>query len=153
MLRMRCLLFLHAGLVAGNPILTCPTSPTLGARAQWHPLPLRVIRAPSASISHPQTQASRSFIVEARADGAPAVFGVRPRKDPWLGRRILAWAPHVIFDDASGRFFMYYSTCLNLHVAVADSLGPFTDMGRLIRFAIDPFVMRDPASKTLILYW
>lgn len=104
------------------------------------------------------------FIADALADvtnasswrRGPTVF--RPAsscilsKIPGLGERSLAWAPHVIFDTDSGRFFMYYSVCLALHVAVSDSpLGPFEEQRRLLRYAIDPFVFE--AAGERYLYW
>ena len=65
--------------------------------------------------------------------------------DPALGNGTLAWAPHVIAEN--GRFYMYYSTCYQLGVAVAPSpLGPFVAVNdALVPWALDPFVYRDAA--------
>ena len=45
-----------------------------------------------------------------------------------LGKGTLTWAPHVSYDEDSGKFYIYYSKCLNLYVASSSSpTGPFGD--------------------------
>jgi len=66
----------------------------------------------------------------------------------------LMWAPHVSYDPVSRKFYLYYSVCLNVGVAVSDSpLGPFEDKGVLANWAIDAFAMQDVDSKTGETHW
>lgn len=74
---------------------------------------------------------------------------------PGMGRSwSLNWAPHVSYDPDSKKFYLYYSVCFNVGVAVSDSpLGPFEDHGVLVGWAIDAFVMRDVSQETGRVDW
>lgn len=76
---------------------------------------------------------------------------------PGAGRGVLLWAPHVHFHPTDGKFYLYYSWCLHVGVAVADSpLGPFKNAGTLMpsyQFTIDAFVWHEPETDELYLYY
>ena len=79
-------------------------------------------------------------------------------KIPGLGKGKLVWAPHVIRNHGDGKFYLYYSVCLHVGVAVAEHpLGPFVDHGKLVENAIDAFVLQDQGSLYLLYskidYW
>lgn len=88
-----------------------------------------------------------------------------PEKPRWAPSKQKFWAPHVIRDPVSGRYFMYYSTepdestgkCLA--VATADApAGPFVDSGEPLRCGkgiedIDPMAFDDPKTGKRLLYW
>jgi len=65
----------------------------------------------------------------------------------------LVWAPHVMHDSVSNKFYLYYTVCLSVGVAVADSpMGPFVDQGTLVDLAIDAFAMRDDDGQLFLYY-
>jgi arabinan endo-1,5-alpha-L-arabinosidase len=88
-----------------------------------------------------------------------------PRKPLWSARKQMFWAPHVIFDRALERYFMYYSAepddaegkCLA--VATSDApAGPFIDAGNPMLCGvgfehIDPMAFDDPNTGKHLLYW
>lgn len=72
---------------------------------------------------------------------------------PGVGNHSLVWAPHVMHDSASGKFYLYYTVCMSVGVAVSDSpLGPFKKVRTLVNMAIDAYAMRD-ADGQLYLYY
>lgn len=63
------------------------------------------------------------------------------------------WAPDVWHDQASGRFYLYYTVNQTVGVADADSpLGPFTLRKKFFDQAIDAHLFRDDDGK-LFLYF
>ena len=72
---------------------------------------------------------------------------------PALGKGTLTWAPDVRHDESSGKFYMYFSICLQLYVASADSpLGPFTSPVLLQTLAIDPMLFQDDDGSIYLYY-
>ncbi|MBC7803172.1 MAG: family 43 glycosylhydrolase [Candidatus Parcubacteria bacterium] len=88
-----------------------------------------------------------------------------PEKPRWAASKQMFWAPHVLHDPASRRYFMYYSAepdaavgkCLA--VATAESpAGPFADAGEPLLCGrsfenIDPMAFDDPKTGKRLLYW
>lgn len=88
-----------------------------------------------------------------------------PAKPRWAARKQNFWAPHVTYDAASDRYFMYYSAepdqaegkCLAVAIA-RDPSGPFVDSGQPLRCGesvehIDPMAFDDPRTGRRFLYW
>jgi len=88
-----------------------------------------------------------------------------PAKPRWAPSKQKFWAPHVIRDPESGRYFMYYSTepddstgkCLAVATANAPA-GPFVDSGEPLHCGkgieeIDPMAFDDPRTGKRLLYW
>ena len=88
-----------------------------------------------------------------------------PEKPQWSQRRRIFWAPHVVYDDASRRYVMYYSAerdaadgkCLAVATAAAPQ-GPFRDVGAPLACGpgfedIDPMAFDDPKTGRHLLYW
>ena len=87
----------------------------------------------------------------------PATFSCPISWIPGAGKNSLTWAPHIMHDTGplgTGLFYLYYSRCLCVGVAVSSSpLGPFEDKGVLEYLAIDAFAFRDEPSGQLYLYY
>jgi xylan 1,4-beta-xylosidase len=63
------------------------------------------------------------------------------------------WAPEVYCDPDAQLFYLYYSSDMNIGVAVADRpLGPFVDQGILIPEAIDANLFRDDDGSLYLYY-
>jgi len=87
----------------------------------------------------PQVLSSRDF--------CPYAFAYGPADSPML------WAPEVIYDPDSKRYYMYYTKCISIGVAVSDDpMGPFTDLGKIVDWAIDGHVFRDDDGRMYFYY-
>lgn len=88
-----------------------------------------------------------------------------PAKAQWAAAKQKYWAPHVIYDGAQKRYFLYYSaepdqatgTCLAVATAEAPA-GPFADSGKPLLCGedienIDPMAFDDPKTGKRLLYW
>ena len=88
-----------------------------------------------------------------------------PQKPLWAARKQQFWAPHVLYDEAARKFFLYYSVepdssdgkCIGVATSVSPS-GPFSDSGAPLACGegienIDPMAFDDPASGKRLLYW
>ncbi len=88
-----------------------------------------------------------------------------PAKPRWASGKQSFWAPHVIFDAALEKYFMYYSAepdgssgkCLGVATAGAPQ-GPFADSGQPLLCGeglenIDPMAFDDPKTGKRLLYW
>jgi len=72
---------------------------------------------------------------------------------PGVGNHSLTWAPHVMHDEQSGKFYLYYTVCMTVGVAVADSpMGPFQKVRDLVHQAIDAYAMRDDDGQFYLYY-
>lgn len=88
-----------------------------------------------------------------------------PAKPRWASAKWNFWAPHVLYDTAQRRYFMYYSaepdadTGKCLAVATADApRGPFADSDAPLLCGdgvehIDPMAFDDPKTGKRLLYW
>lgn len=77
----------------------------------------------------------------------PFAFAYGPWDSPML------WAPDTFYDTDSGRYYLYYTRCLTIGVAVSDSpTGPFTDLGTLFDWAIDGHMFRDTDGQLYFYY-
>jgi arabinan endo-1,5-alpha-L-arabinosidase len=88
-----------------------------------------------------------------------------PRKPTWASKTHDFWAPHVLYDQANKKYFMYFSSRpdtkggLCLSVATSDSpQGPFIDKGEPLQCGegfinIDPMAFDDPNTGKHFLYW
>jgi len=64
-----------------------------------------------------------------------------------------AWAPDVLYDNNSKKFYLYYTVNRRIGVAVSDSPdGTFTDRGPLINRAIDAHMFQDDTGKYYLYY-
>lgn len=88
-----------------------------------------------------------------------------PEKPRWAAAKQKFWAPHVLYDSAEKRYFMYYSAepdhangkCLAVATSAAPA-GPFVDSGSPLLCGegiehIDPMAFDDPRTGTRLLYW
>jgi len=88
-----------------------------------------------------------------------------PVKARWAATKQHYWAPHVIYDGARQRYFMYYSAeadaadgkCLAV-ASSAEPGGPFVDSGNPLLCGegienIDPMAFDDPKTGARLLYW
>lgn len=88
-----------------------------------------------------------------------------PVKPEWGRTKQWFWAPHVLYDAGSGRYFMYYSAepddargkCLAVATATRPE-GPFVDSGKPLLCGsgiehIDPMAFDDPQTGRRLLYW
>jgi GH43 family beta-xylosidase len=72
---------------------------------------------------------------------------------PGVGNHSLTWAPHVMHDEPSGKFYLYYTVCMTVGVAVSDSpMGPFQKVRDLVHLAIDAYTMRDDDGQLYLYY-
>jgi arabinan endo-1,5-alpha-L-arabinosidase len=88
-----------------------------------------------------------------------------PVKAGWAATKQHYWAPHVIYDGAQQRYFMYYSAepdqargkCLAVATSAAPA-GPYVDSGEPLLCGdgienIDPMAFDDPQTGKRLLYW
>ena len=93
-----------------------------------------------------------------------------PAKPSWASTTWNFWAPHVLFDAAKGKYFMYFSAqhdssakygmCLGIATATQPG-GPFTDVGSPLVCGtgasdfshIDAMAFDDSASGRKYIYW
>ncbi|HLX82078.1 MAG TPA: glycoside hydrolase family 43 protein [Burkholderiales bacterium] len=88
-----------------------------------------------------------------------------PEKALWAATKQQYWAPHVVYDGAQQRYYMYYSAepdgasgkCLAVATSGAPA-GPFIDSGKPLLCGegienIDPMAFDDPATGKRLLYW
>jgi arabinan endo-1,5-alpha-L-arabinosidase len=88
-----------------------------------------------------------------------------PQRPAWSTRVWNFWAPHVVRDDARGRYVMYYAAhhdaldgkCIGIATSPAPR-GPFADIGAPLvcaadGFNIDAMAFDDPVSGRRFLYW
>jgi xylan 1,4-beta-xylosidase len=63
------------------------------------------------------------------------------------------WAPDVVFNPSDGRFYLYYTADRKIGVAVSDRPdAAFTDLGILIKNAIDADMFLDDDGKYYLYY-
>lgn len=88
-----------------------------------------------------------------------------PQRPAWSTRVWNFWAPHVVRDDARGRYVMYYAAhhdavdgkCIGIATSPTPR-GPFSDVGAPLvcaadGFNIDAMAFDDPVSGRRFLYW